>query len=109
MRGQPERAIGALNRALFISPDLWPAALYLALCYQAMGNASEAQLAYERVIALRGRRRRDSGPIVTMLNLDSLRSELFALAERQVRAGQSSDGLRPISRTSRESTPGKRS
>ncbi|TXH28572.1 MAG: hypothetical protein E6Q99_02320 [Elusimicrobia bacterium] len=109
MRGQPERAIAALNRALFISPDLWPAALYLALCYQAMGNASEAQLAYERVIALRGRRRRDSGPIVTMLNLDSLRSELFALAERQVRAGQSSDGLRPISRTSRESTPGKRS
>lgn len=109
MRGRPERAIPSLNRALFVSPDLWPAALYLALCHQAMDNASEAQLAYERVIALRGRRRRDSGPIVTMLNLDSLRSELFALAERQARAGQSSDGLRPISRTSRDSTPGKRS
>lgn len=109
MRGQPERAIPALNRALFVSPDLWPAALYLALSHQAVGNASEAQLAYERVIALRGRRRRDSGPIVTMLNLDSLRSELFALAERQARLGQSSDGLRPVPRAPRDSTPGKRS
>ncbi len=109
MRGQPQRAISPLQRALFVSPDLWPAALYLALCHQALGDASEAQLAYERVIALRGRRRRDSGPIVTMLNLDSLRSELFALAERQVRAGQSSDGLRPVPRPSSDSTPGKRS
>lgn len=109
MRGQYERAIPALRRALFVAPDLWPAALYLALSYQALGNAQEAQQAFERVVALRGRRRRDSGPIVTMLNLESLRSELFALAERQVRAAQYPEGLSSAPKPATDPTPGKRS
>lgn len=109
MRGQYDRAIPALRRALFVAPDLWPAALYLALCHQALGNTAEAQQAYERVVALRGRRRRDSGPIVTMLNLESLRSELFALAERQVRAAQQGDGASSASKPAYDPTPGKRS
>lgn len=109
MRGRYERAIPALRRALFVAPDLWPAAFYLALCHQALGNASEAQQAYERVVALRGRRRRDSGPIVTMLNLESLRSELFAMAERQVRAAQQPEGLNSSSKPAFDPTPGKRS
>lgn len=109
MRGQHERAIPALRRALFVAPDLWPAALYLALSHQALGNATDAQQAYERVIALRGRRRRDSGPIVTMLNLESLRSELFALAERQVRAAQHAEAASSGSRPGLDPLFGKRS
>lgn len=86
MRGQFTRAIPVLREALALAPDLWPAAFYLALCYEACGAQAEAQRAYEEVARLRTRRRRDSGPIVSMLNIDSLRAELIILAEQHARA-----------------------
>lgn len=86
MRGQFARAIPVLREALALAPDLWPAAFYLALCYEACGAQAEAKRAYEEVARLRTRRRRDSGPIVSMLNIDSLRAELIILAEQHARA-----------------------
>lgn len=86
MRGQFSRAIPVLREALALAPDLWPAAFYLALCYEACGAQTEAQRAYEEVARLRTRGRRDSGPIVSMLNIDSLRAELIIFAEQHARA-----------------------
>jgi chemotaxis methyl-accepting protein methylase len=85
MRGQFARAVTALRGALNMAPDLWPALFFLALCHEALGEQAEAQRAYEEVARLRNRRRRDSGPIVTLLNIDTLRAELLSFAERHVR------------------------
>lgn len=86
MRGHHADALLPLRQALFFSPQLWPAALYLALSFQQLGRNEDAQQSFERVLRLRNTPRRDSGPILSVLDLDALRADLFALADRQVRS-----------------------
>jgi chemotaxis protein methyltransferase CheR len=51
MMGDHRAAVQALRAALFLDPDLWPAAFYLALSHDKLGNGSEAARAYRDVIA----------------------------------------------------------
>jgi tetratricopeptide (TPR) repeat protein len=51
MMGDWPAAVQALRAALFLDPDLWPAAFYLALSHDKLGNRGEAARAYRDVIA----------------------------------------------------------
>jgi tetratricopeptide (TPR) repeat protein len=48
--GQIDAAAHSLRGALFLEGDLWPAAFYLALCQERLGNPVEAAREYRRVV-----------------------------------------------------------
>jgi chemotaxis protein methyltransferase CheR len=51
MMGDHAAAAQALRAALFLDSDLWPAAFYLALSHDKLGNRVEAARAYRQVLA----------------------------------------------------------
>jgi len=55
LRGDPAAAVEELRAALFLDPDLWPAAFYLALNYEKLGLALDARREYQRVVSMSGR------------------------------------------------------
>lgn len=50
MMGDHAAAVQALRAALFLDADLWPAAFYLALSHDKLGNRAEAARAYRQVL-----------------------------------------------------------
>jgi chemotaxis protein methyltransferase CheR len=69
MMGDHPAAVQALRAALFLDPDLWPAAFYLALSHDKLGNRSEATRAYRDVVAAAGKRQRFSTVVLDQLGV----------------------------------------
>ena len=55
LSGDLANAAQRLRSALFYWGELWPAAYYLALCYEELGRLNEAQREYRRTVDLIGR------------------------------------------------------
>jgi chemotaxis protein methyltransferase CheR len=50
LNGALEAALHELRAAVFLDPALWPAAFYLAVCHEALGQLEEAQREYRHVV-----------------------------------------------------------
>jgi chemotaxis protein methyltransferase CheR len=50
LNGAIEVALHELRAAVFLDPALWPAAFYLAVCHEALGQLEEAQREYRHVV-----------------------------------------------------------
>jgi chemotaxis protein methyltransferase CheR len=57
----------ALRAALFLEPDMWLAAFYLALSYDALGKYAEASREYRRVVSCAGRPLSQTGELAAQL------------------------------------------
>ncbi|MGZ3442095.1 MAG: CheR family methyltransferase [Polyangia bacterium] len=84
MMGDHPAAVQALRAALFLDPDLWPAAFYLALSHDKLGNRSEAGRAYRHVIAAAKKPQRFSTIVLDQLGV--WKADIVQLA--RARAGQ---------------------
>jgi len=69
MMGDHAAAVQALRAALFLDPDLWPAAFYLALSHDKLGNRGEAARAYRDVVAAARRPQRFSTVVLDQLGV----------------------------------------
>jgi chemotaxis protein methyltransferase CheR len=69
MMGDHAAAVQALRAALFLDPDLWPAAFYLALSHDKLGNRGEAARAYRHVVAAARRPERFSTVVLDQLGV----------------------------------------
>jgi chemotaxis protein methyltransferase CheR len=75
----------ALRAALFLEQDLWPAAFYLALSYEQLGNPNQAILEYRRVVQSAAHALPGRGEMVSQL--EAWKPEVVQLArERSARA-----------------------
>ncbi len=83
--GHIERAIHRLRSSLFLDPELWPASLYLALCYERMERNEEAALEYRRVAAVGHTPLRLQSPSSLSHDLEHWRREVVTLARRKGR------------------------
>lgn len=84
MMGDHGAAVQALRAALFLDPDLWPAAFYLALSHEKLGNRAEAARAYRDVIAAGKKPQRFSTIVLDQLGV--WKEDIVQLARS--RAGQ---------------------
>jgi Flp pilus assembly protein TadD len=50
LNGALEAALHELRAAVFLDAELWPAAFYLAVCHEALGQLEEAQREYRHVV-----------------------------------------------------------
>jgi Flp pilus assembly protein TadD len=50
LNGSIEQALHELRAAVFLDPELWPAAFYLAVCHEARGELAEATREYRHVV-----------------------------------------------------------
>ena len=50
LHGSIEAALHELRAAAFLDPELWPAAFYLAVCHEALGQLDEAAREYRHVV-----------------------------------------------------------
>lgn len=80
MAGDPAAAALALKGALLLDPDLWPAAFYLALSYDKLGLAGEAQREYRRVVEAEGGSLRLQSRSVLLGDLAAFRRDVAAVA-----------------------------
>jgi predicted TPR repeat methyltransferase len=69
MMGDHAATVQALRAALFLDPDLWPAAFYLALSHDKLGNRGEAARAYRHVVAAARRPERFSTVVLDQLGV----------------------------------------
>jgi chemotaxis protein methyltransferase CheR len=69
MMGDHAAAVHALRAALFLDPDLWPAAFYLALSHERLGNRGEATRAYRHVLAAAAKPERFSTIVLEQLGV----------------------------------------
>jgi len=69
MMGDFSAAVQALRAALFLDPDLWPAAFYLALSHDKLGHDGEAGRAYRDVVAAAAKPERFSTNVLDQLRL----------------------------------------
>jgi Flp pilus assembly protein TadD len=53
--GRIEPALHELRAAVFLDPELWPAAFYLAVCHEALGQLEEAKREYRHVVRVAAR------------------------------------------------------
>jgi tetratricopeptide (TPR) repeat protein len=53
--GRIEPALHELRAAAFLDPELWPAAFYLAVCHEALGQLEEAAREYRHVVRIASR------------------------------------------------------
>jgi chemotaxis protein methyltransferase CheR len=75
----------ALRAALFLEPELWPAAFYLALSYEQLGSLQQAVLEYRRVVQSAAHPLPGAGEMVSQL--EAWKPEVVQLArERSARA-----------------------
>ncbi len=85
--GHIERAIHRLRSSLFLDPELWPASLYLALCYERVQRNEEAVLEYRRVAAVGDAPLRLQSPSSLSHDLEHWRREVLTLARRKSQCG----------------------
>jgi chemotaxis methyl-accepting protein methylase len=55
LNGAIEVALHELRAAAFLDPELWPAAFYLAVCHEALGQLDEAAREYRHVVRVASR------------------------------------------------------
>ncbi|MES1183802.1 MAG: CheR family methyltransferase [Myxococcales bacterium] len=55
LNGSIEVALHELRAAAFLDPELWPAAFYLAVCHEALGQLEEAAREYRHVVRVASR------------------------------------------------------
>jgi chemotaxis protein methyltransferase CheR len=55
LNGAIEAALHELRAAALLDPDLWPAAFYLAVCHEALGQLDEATREYRHVVRVASR------------------------------------------------------
>ena len=55
LNGAIEAALHELRAAAFLDPELWPAAFYLAVCHEALGQLEEATREYRHVVRVASR------------------------------------------------------
>jgi chemotaxis protein methyltransferase CheR len=55
LNGSIEPALHELRAAVFLEPELWPAAFYLAVCHEARGELQEAAREYRHVVRVASR------------------------------------------------------
>jgi chemotaxis protein methyltransferase CheR len=55
LNGNIEAALHELRAAAFLDPTLWPAAFYLAVCHEALGQLQEAAREYRHVVRVAAR------------------------------------------------------
>jgi chemotaxis protein methyltransferase CheR len=55
LNGSIEAALHELRAAAFLDPELWPAAFYLAVCHEALGQLEEAAREYRHVVRVASR------------------------------------------------------
>lgn len=60
--GSLQPALHELRAAAFLDPELWPAAFYLAVCHEALGQLEEATREYRHVVRVADRRRSSQLP-----------------------------------------------
>jgi chemotaxis protein methyltransferase CheR len=83
--GQLDHAVKRLRSSLFLQPTLWPASLYLALCYERMERTEEASLEYRRVVEAGDAPLRFRNESAIAHDLESWRREVVTLARRRAR------------------------
>ena len=89
LAGDARGAVHALRGAAFLDPELWPAAYYLALCHQKLGEDREARLQFARVAAMPapvGSRRFRSAVVEA---LEVYRADLLLVSRDRARSDQS--------------------
>jgi Flp pilus assembly protein TadD len=55
LNGAIEVALHELRAAAFLDAELWPAAFYLAVCHEALGQLEEATREYRHVVRVASR------------------------------------------------------
>lgn len=55
LNGSIDAALHELRAAAFLDPQLWPAAFYLAVCHEALGQLEEATREYRHVVRMAAR------------------------------------------------------
>jgi Flp pilus assembly protein TadD len=83
--GALENAVHRLRSSLFLQPSLWPASLYLALCYERMQRTEEASHEYRRVAESGDAPIRFRSESTICHDLEHWRREVVTLARRRSR------------------------
>jgi chemotaxis methyl-accepting protein methylase len=83
--GALENAVHRLRSSLFLQPSLWPASLYLALCYERMDRTEEASHEYRRVAESGDAPFRFRSESTICHDLEHWRREVVTLARRRAR------------------------
>jgi chemotaxis protein methyltransferase CheR len=86
MIGDHAAAVQALRAALFLDPDLWPAAFYLALSHEKLGNKGEAARAYRHVVAAAAKPQRFSTVVLDQLGV--WKGDIVQLARARAERGR---------------------
>jgi chemotaxis protein methyltransferase CheR len=79
--GDIAAAAVALRAALFLDPEMWIAAFYLALSYDALGKHAEASREYRRVVSCAGRPLPPSGALAG--EIEAWKHEIVRLARQR--------------------------
>jgi Flp pilus assembly protein TadD len=82
LNGGIEGALHELRAAVFLDPELWPAAFYLAVCHEALGQLEEAAREYRHVVRVASR----SSGAVTPRRHSAWHGDLLELARRRASA-----------------------
>ncbi|HEY1585032.1 MAG TPA: tetratricopeptide repeat protein, partial [Polyangia bacterium] len=86
MMGDHTAAVQALRAALFLDPDLWPAAFYLALSHDKLGHRSEAVRAYRDVVTAAAKPQRFSTVVLDQLGV--WKPDIVELARARAERGR---------------------
>ena len=81
LSGRDGEAVTALQQALFLRPELWPAAFYLALSLERIGQVEAASAAYQWVVRESQHPRFDEPPVLALLGITAWRAELVLAAK----------------------------
>jgi chemotaxis protein methyltransferase CheR len=81
--GDSISALRALRGALFLSPGLWPAAFYLALTYETLGQGNDARREYRRVVELSDQPTQLRTVGAVLRDLDAWKSDVVMLARKR--------------------------
>jgi chemotaxis protein methyltransferase CheR len=82
LNGAIEVALHELRAAVFLDPELWPAAFYLAVCHEALGQLDEAAREYRHVVRVASR----SNGTSTARRHSAWHRDLLELARKRARA-----------------------
>ena len=82
LNGAIEAALHELRAAVFLDPELWPAAFYLAVCHEALGQLEEAAREYRHVVRVASR----SNGVSTPRRHSAWHRDLLELARKRASA-----------------------
>ncbi len=83
--GDRDDAVAALRAALFLSPELWPAHFYLALCHEAAGDRAGAVQQFRRVVEGAVRPLPQSAARELLDEFEAWKPDVVAIARRHLR------------------------